>query len=100
MSQVWGGRRAVRLRMMTLGEYGTVCWLCGRDGADSADHVLPRSRGGSDALENLRPAHRACNSARGNRVGSARPPARDGSGWFAAPTAGVDVTTSGGSFKP
>jgi 5-methylcytosine-specific restriction endonuclease McrA len=87
--------------MMTLGEYGTVCWLCGRDGADSADHVLPRSRGGSDALENLRPAHRACNSARGNRIGSAQRPARDGSGWFAAPVAGVDVTTSDEpSFNP
>jgi 5-methylcytosine-specific restriction endonuclease McrA len=90
----WGGRRAVRLRLLTLGEYGTVCWLCGRDGADSADHLLPRSMGGSDALENLRPAHRVCNSARGNRIGGTSRAPRDGSGWFAAPVAGVDITTS------
>jgi 5-methylcytosine-specific restriction endonuclease McrA len=91
----WGGRRAVRLRLTTLGEYGTVCWLCGRDGADSADHILPRSLGGSDALENLRPAHRTCNSARGNRVGRVQRPGRDDSGWFVAPVAGIDVTTTG-----
>jgi 5-methylcytosine-specific restriction endonuclease McrA len=42
-----------------------VCWLCGRPGANSADHVVPHSRGGTDALENLRAAHLACNLRRG-----------------------------------
>lgn len=32
------------------------------------DHIQPRSLGGSDDHENLRLAHRACNSARGNRA--------------------------------
>jgi 5-methylcytosine-specific restriction endonuclease McrA len=55
---------------------GWVCWLCGGTidphatevGARwSMDHVVPISRGGTNALDNLRPAHRACNSARGDR---------------------------------
>ncbi len=53
--------------------YTTRCWLCGHDGADQADHVIPRSRGGTSELRNLRPAHgtdpcpicgRRCNQAR------------------------------------
>lgn len=60
----WGGRRAQALVRLTLNTYGVRCHLCGRLGANSADHVIPRARGGSDALENLRPAHRRCNSAR------------------------------------
>lgn len=72
----WGGREAQRLTALTLATYGRVCWLCGHDGADSADHVLPRSRGGSNRVENLRPAHHhpctscgeRCNTKRGNRM--------------------------------
>lgn len=33
--------------------------------APSLDHIAPRSLGGSDDPENLRTAHRSCNSARG-----------------------------------
>ncbi|MFW9180579.1 HNH endonuclease [Corynebacterium striatum] len=62
----WGGRRATALVQATLATYGTRCHLCGRDGADSADHVVPRSLGGPDELANLRPAHRSCNFRRGN----------------------------------
>lgn len=60
----WGGRRVQYLRELTLQTWGTVCHLCGKDGADSADHVRPRSAGGTDDLDNLRPAHSACNFAR------------------------------------
>lgn len=54
---------------------GWTCWLCG-DGVDrtligtysewrpSLDHVIPRSRGGSDAPENLHLAHWWCNIVR------------------------------------
>lgn len=51
------------------------CWLCGHAGADQADDVVPKSRGGTSALTNLRPAHgtkpcetcgRRCNQSRGN----------------------------------
>lgn len=63
----WSGRHAQRMRALVLSEWGDICHLCGRPGADSADHLIPRSKGGPDTLANLRPAHMACNSRRGNR---------------------------------
>ena len=33
----------------------------------SEDHIVPRSRGGDDSPENLRPAHVFCNESRGER---------------------------------
>lgn len=63
----WSGRYAMRTTRLTLTTQGTTCWLCGTPGADSADHVIPRSKGGTDKQTNLRPAHRQCNSARNNR---------------------------------
>jgi 5-methylcytosine-specific restriction endonuclease McrA len=44
-----------------------ICWLCGLPGADTRDHVRPLSKGGTNDPSNIRPAHRACNSARGGR---------------------------------
>lgn len=55
-----------------------ICWICG-DIIDmslphtnrmsfTADHVDPTSLGGS-LLGEIRPAHRSCNSRRGNDVG-------------------------------
>ena len=43
-----------------------VCWLCGRPGADTVDHLVPLALGGDpyDPL-NMRAAHRSCNSRRG-----------------------------------
>lgn len=46
------------------------CWICGRPGANTADHVISVSRGGSNALENLRPAHFKCNQDRGRDLGN------------------------------
>ena len=48
-----------------------ICWLCGRPGADTVDHVIPRALGGPDTLDNLRAAHRVCNSRRGTRLPTA-----------------------------
>lgn len=64
----WGGRKAQQYVRATLATYGTVCWLCGLQGANSADHIIPRSKGGAvyDLL-NLGPSHRRCNESRGNR---------------------------------
>jgi 5-methylcytosine-specific restriction endonuclease McrA len=58
-------RERSRLIAQTLAVKGTVCHLCGTDGADTADHLLPRSAGGANELANLAPAHRACNTQRG-----------------------------------
>ena len=68
----WGGWRAKRARLAVFAWYGDVCWLCGRAGADSVDHVIPLSWGGSDDLVNLRPAHLRCNQRRGNATRHAR----------------------------
>lgn len=34
-----------------------VCWLCGKHGADTVDHIIPLAQGGTNTLNNLRPAH-------------------------------------------
>jgi hypothetical protein len=55
-----------------------VCWICHKPipvdaparspMSHSVDHVVPRSRGGDPYnLDNCRPAHYGCNSAKGNR---------------------------------
>ena len=62
----WRGRYSIAKTRRVYATQGRVCWLCGIDGADTVDHVIPRSRCGTDAPENLRPAHDACNKARGN----------------------------------
>lgn len=59
-------RRRNHLTALTLTTYGRTCHLCRGEGADSADHLIPRSKGGANELYNLRPAHRACNTARGD----------------------------------
>lgn len=62
--------------------YGTDCHICGepidmnanrRTGSDGwerslhIDHVIPISKGGADALENVKPAHGLCNILKGAR---------------------------------
>jgi 5-methylcytosine-specific restriction protein A len=60
-----------RTRLRVLLRDGHVCQLCGRQGATSVDHIVPRSRGGTHDMDNLRAACISCNSRRGNRA--ARP---------------------------
>jgi 5-methylcytosine-specific restriction endonuclease McrA len=43
--------------------YGGKCWMCG-DPADTIDHVIPLSRGGSNWPANLRPACKSCNCSK------------------------------------
>lgn len=100
----WGGRSAVRLTAATVEAYGDRCHLArhglclyvnegGTDLIDlaapprdprgpSADHLTPRSLGGTDELGNLRPAHRRCNSGRRDRPLSSGRPTTDNRGWF------------------
>lgn len=48
------------------------CWLCGlpieRKEDRSADHIVPRFMGGTDAPSNIAPAHRQCNAIRGHHA--------------------------------
>jgi len=83
----WGGRRLAELRRLVTETYGNRCHICAlpinlalrypHPGSLSLDHVLPRSRGGSDAVTNLRPVHLRCNLSRGARPVSAVRPARE-----------------------
>ena len=45
--------------------YGNRCLRCGSEVDLTRDHVLPRSRGGSDAVANIQPLCRRCNSVKG-----------------------------------
>lgn len=56
------------LRPKILARDKGICRFCGRPGADSVDHVIPKSRGGTDAAENLAAAHRFCNSVAGGSL--------------------------------
>ena len=48
---------------------GGVCWICGLSVAiedASRDHYVPRSKGGLGHPNNIRLAHKKCNTERGN----------------------------------
>lgn len=70
-----------RHRLVVYERDGGTCMICG-DPCDMAsvvpdnwaptlDHIIPRSHGGPDTLENLRLAHFICNSRRGAPTGDA-----------------------------
>lgn len=61
-------RRWRKLRAAVLARDRGICHLCGRGGARSVDHLVPRAHGGSDDMANLAAAHLSCNSERGSRV--------------------------------
>jgi 5-methylcytosine-specific restriction endonuclease McrA len=44
---------------------GGICHLCAQPGADTADHLVPWSQGGTDEPSNLAAAHKRCNQLRG-----------------------------------
>jgi len=51
------GEKLQKLRKQVFTHYGDQCWLCGGEGADTIDHIIPVADGGDDSLDNLRPAH-------------------------------------------
>ena len=61
-------RRARSVRQAAAADPATTCWLCGEtarvDDPWTADHVVP-----GESSSPLMPAHRSCNSARGDGRG-------------------------------
>ena len=68
---------------MVIDKYGSNCHIClfpidlensrivGSDGWETGlhlDHLVPLSKGGSDTLENIRPAHGMCNVKKGAKI--------------------------------
>ena len=64
-------------RDLVIRQHGIDCAICGEPCLYAnkykedpryltIDHIVPASKGGSDHLENLRPAHAICNQLRGN----------------------------------
>jgi 5-methylcytosine-specific restriction endonuclease McrA len=54
-----------------LSEYDSRCWWCGcylPSEKLTIDHLKPKSRGGSNSLENLRLACFKCNNSRGDSL--------------------------------
>ncbi|MFJ6299437.1 HNH endonuclease [Streptomyces griseoviridis] len=45
-----------------------LCSICNSQPATTADHIVPLSRGGTNDVENLRPACGPCNFSRGSRT--------------------------------
>ena len=60
------GREAKKQKLL---QRGCICGICGlRVNATKAtlDHIVPRSKGGSNGIMNLQLAHWRCNNAKGN----------------------------------
>lgn len=51
-----------------LAVYAGMCAYCGVSRADSIDHVIPLSRGGPHATENIIPACFSCNASKNNKT--------------------------------
>ncbi len=56
--------KANRKQILSDGK-ATICALCGKAGANTADHIVPLMFGGDNSIENLQPAHQSCNSRKG-----------------------------------
>ena len=56
--------KANRKQILSDGK-ATICALCGKAGANTADHIISLMHGGDNSIENLQPAHQRCNSIKG-----------------------------------
>lgn len=57
------------VREYLLEKWGRRCAYCGAEGVPlEVEHIVPKSRGGSDRVSNLALACRPCNQAKGNRT--------------------------------
>jgi len=56
--------KANRKQILSDGK-ATICALCGKAGANTADHIISLMHGGDNSIDNLQPAHQRCNSIKG-----------------------------------
>lgn len=76
MGKRWGGSasRSARAICGRLVAAGVPCLRCGRPILPGevwhADHIIDRAMGGSDAADNLWPAHERCNTSAGGKRGA------------------------------
>lgn len=53
-------------------QHTLVCYLCGKliltQQELSADHIIPKSKGGLTISSNLKPAHKLCNCKKGSKL--------------------------------
>lgn len=61
-----------RLRRQVLEDAGWACGYCGAP-ANTVDHIVPLSRGGSRGIDNLRAACSSCNYRRGGQLNRRSP---------------------------
>ena len=66
MSGRWAKDQEARTKRVIARDMG-ICWLCRKPGATTADHVIPRSKGGGSTWENCVTACRPCNTRKANR---------------------------------
>ncbi len=62
-------KRARKAQLIS--EYRSCCWWCHKQLSPeelTIDHLKPKSKGGSNSLENLRLACYPCNNSRGNSL--------------------------------
>lgn len=86
-----------RRKLKLIAIFGRWCHICGKPigkrSVVSVDHIIPKSEGGTNDIENLRPAHRGCNSKRGNTPWPNPVPlpvsTLNGNGSSSAPTVGA-----------
>ncbi|OBS08978.1 HNH endonuclease [Acidihalobacter prosperus] len=63
-----GALAGCEVREYLLEKWGRKCAYCGAENVPlEIEHIVPKSRGGSDRVSNLALACRACNQAKGNR---------------------------------
>lgn len=67
---VWNssrGKKPNAKRVHRIRALGGKCAYCGSDRDLTLDHIVPRSRGGSNCVENLQVLCMKCNTTRGNK---------------------------------
>ncbi len=59
------GTHTKQIWLDLVAEFDSRCVICGRRGPVSKDHIVPIYQGGSDAIENIQPLCKPCNSRKG-----------------------------------